>query len=363
MQAYRVVDPDVSAAGVIKSTLVQPGLAAEDPYQPSASVAFGGSITGTINGASDRNTAVTNSVEAGTTITSGGITMSGTSVISAGKTSLSDTAGGFWLSASGLNVSGNITGTGIQGSSFTTTGSYLTTATTGAETTIYVFDTSDFATSGSGWILDSTNDRDAFSWTGKTATTLTGCSGVLAHAVDALVIPQAKQILISEQLNEQRFFGDRGDGTVSELATIGIKTVGSDNYIGYFGSADSSHIGIGAITSANFLPAVLGTTVAAYGIGIRGTGSASGSTGVNGINTDGTGVAGSSANGYGGYFASTTGLSVYIEQLNDSRGAMQIRPKSNTTDPTAGARGEFYVRSDGVLRFHDGTSWRTVNVT
>jgi hypothetical protein len=50
VQAYRSVDKDVNAAGVIKSTLVKPSLVAENPYQPSSSVAFAGNVTGTING-------------------------------------------------------------------------------------------------------------------------------------------------------------------------------------------------------------------------------------------------------------------------------------------------------------------------
>jgi len=50
VRAYRVVDPDVNAAGVIKTTIVQPSIAAEDGYQPETAVAFAGNITGTING-------------------------------------------------------------------------------------------------------------------------------------------------------------------------------------------------------------------------------------------------------------------------------------------------------------------------
>jgi hypothetical protein len=52
VQAYRAVDKDINASGVIKSTLVKSTLAAENPYQPSSNVAFSGSITGTLSGAS-----------------------------------------------------------------------------------------------------------------------------------------------------------------------------------------------------------------------------------------------------------------------------------------------------------------------
>jgi hypothetical protein len=62
VQAYRVVDPDISATGYIKSTLVQPALAAEDPYRPSSSVAFAGDITGTLNGSAFGDLAIKDTV-------------------------------------------------------------------------------------------------------------------------------------------------------------------------------------------------------------------------------------------------------------------------------------------------------------
>lgn len=50
VQAYRSVDKDVSATGVIRSSMVRPSLAAENPYRPSANVAFAGDVTGTVKG-------------------------------------------------------------------------------------------------------------------------------------------------------------------------------------------------------------------------------------------------------------------------------------------------------------------------
>jgi hypothetical protein len=50
VQAYRVVDPDVDASGLLSSTMVQPAHANEDPYRPDSNVAFAGDLTGTING-------------------------------------------------------------------------------------------------------------------------------------------------------------------------------------------------------------------------------------------------------------------------------------------------------------------------
>lgn len=50
VRAYRVVDPDVASSGIIQTAIVKPSRAEENPYRPSASVAFGGDITGTISG-------------------------------------------------------------------------------------------------------------------------------------------------------------------------------------------------------------------------------------------------------------------------------------------------------------------------
>jgi|APLak6261659120_1056016.scaffolds.fasta_scaffold00005_28 hypothetical protein len=51
--AYRVVDKDVNASGVIRSAIVQPvntATVSEDPYRPATNVAFDGDVTGTVFG-------------------------------------------------------------------------------------------------------------------------------------------------------------------------------------------------------------------------------------------------------------------------------------------------------------------------
>lgn len=50
VRAFRVVDPDVNANEIIYSSWVKSTLAAENPYRPSASIAYTGNVTGTING-------------------------------------------------------------------------------------------------------------------------------------------------------------------------------------------------------------------------------------------------------------------------------------------------------------------------
>ncbi|MCK5617313.1 DUF2163 domain-containing protein, partial [Candidatus Pacearchaeota archaeon] len=132
---------------------------------------------------------------------------------------------------------GAIRGINVNASSHTTKGSYITSALSGAETTVNVKDTTDFPSSGSGWFIDTTNDGDVFSWTGKTTTTLTGCSGALAHNNGATVVPQVKNMVIDSATNEMRFIGDRGDGTIQTLASIGVTTDAetADDVILYIG--------------------------------------------------------------------------------------------------------------------------------
>lgn len=48
VRAYRSVDKDINATGVIVSTLVKSTASGENPYRPSSTVAFAGNITGTI---------------------------------------------------------------------------------------------------------------------------------------------------------------------------------------------------------------------------------------------------------------------------------------------------------------------------
>ena len=72
VQAYRIVDPDVDATGVKKSSVVQPLSAAVETtfgaYRPTSNIAFTGNITGTINGTSAA-TVVTNADNGNTVYT------------------------------------------------------------------------------------------------------------------------------------------------------------------------------------------------------------------------------------------------------------------------------------------------------
>lgn len=283
-------------------------------------------------------------------------------------------------------TAGAIRGVNVNASSHTTKGTYLTSAASAAAGTLNVKNTADFASSGTGVFSDTTNDRDVFTYSGKTGTTLTGCSGVLAHNNGATVVPLAKGMVIDANTNEMRFFGDRGDSTIEELASIGITSYGGDTVVGFFGSQNSGstrlglvgvgYAGGGVLGGSNSNDGVQGVSVS--GAGVRGisqsttsagtsgsnsstgpgmSGSTSGSgAGVIGSSNSGSGVKGSSTSGYGGEFAgnATKGPLVlsgpYTSAPPSGVGAGQL---AFVTTPFAGYR----------LCFTDGADWRLVSTS
>lgn len=67
----------------------------------------------------------------------------------------------------------------------------LTIASADSATSVTLSSTANFPTSGSGIVRDPSflsgaHDNDFFAWTGKTATQLTGCSGLLSHGIGAI---------------------------------------------------------------------------------------------------------------------------------------------------------------------------------
>ena len=156
----------------------------------------------------------------------------------------------------------------VQSSAFMTKGSYLTSASTNAAATVSVQNAVDFPASGSAQIIGTTNDRNTFMYTSKTTNfptspdTLNGCAGVKANNNGSTVIPVIKDIFIDDNVNELRFFGDRGDGTVEELASIGIISVSSDFVVGVFGSNNvgNSRIGVQAKSSSYYGLVAFSTT-------------------------------------------------------------------------------------------------------
>lgn len=244
---------------------------------------------------------------------------------------------------------GGIRGINVNSASHTTRGSYLTSAASAGATTLNLHSTEDFPTSGSGWIIDSTNDRDAFSWTGKTATTLIGCSGVLAHSVEATVIPQLKNIVIDDKVNEMRFFGDQGNGVITELLSIGLFS-GTQDVLMRIGGSGLSYVAIAADgTVDNYLAEFFNL---GDGHGVVGRSGAAGYGGVYGqcMGADGYGVAGYSGAGYGGRFIG-------------GKSPLILDPSASASAPThASAMGALWVTSTGVLYINTSgsTTWQKV---
>jgi len=242
-------------------------------------------------------------------------------------------------------TAGSIRGVNVNASSHTTKGSYLTSAPSGGAATLNVRNTADFSSGGgSGWIIDTTNDRDAFTYTGKTAGTLTGCSGVLAHNNGATIIPQVKCIVIDGATNEVRFYGDRGDGVIEELGSIGIATAGPGVVVGHFGGVNSGNSRAGVLGESNSNNGIYGQSISAEGIvGATSTGGA----GVRGLGTStgAIGVFGTSAVDTGGRFDG-----------NATRGNIYLPNCNGLTFPTDKA--VFQIAQVGSrLYYSDGANW------
>lgn len=129
---------------------------------------------------------------------------------------------------------GGLRGINVNAASHTTKGSYLTQACAAGATTLYVHNTEDFPTSGEGWLLGTASS--IISWTGKTATSLTGVSvppssgAIPAQTAGTTIVPNEKVIVIDDASNEIIFLGN--NGTVNTLlCSIGIASVDTDSYI------------------------------------------------------------------------------------------------------------------------------------
>ena len=341
-------DADVTSANTAADTSAVNGLAAA-----SVSGWAHGSDTTKIDGGDIFTNTVTASAIAALTITAAEIaalTITAAEIaantITAGKINVTE------LSAISADL-GNVTAGTIQSSAYITTGSFLSVAASGSDTTLNLVDTSDFSSSGSGQIVGSTNDRDAISWTGKTSTTLTGCSGVLANPIHSIVVPDnVKTIFFSDQANELRMFGDRGDGTEEELISLGITSSGSDSIIGDFGSLNSSRIAIRAL-SDNDTTIYAQNNIAAGSLNdytIRGW-----------MAGDGVAVAGESDGDGVGVIGSCNGTGYGVKALITDSGLAPLLIAANTGIPSHTAqKGSIWVRSQfGLIYINvdSSTTW------
>jgi len=136
------------------------------------------------------------------------------------------------------------------------------------------------------------------------------------------------RIVISGADNKLSFFGNRGDGTTDDVITVGAPfTDGGRTTYARFGKNTTGYSRVG-ITALSY-----------SGAGIVASSVTDGAALLQGGTT------------LGGYGASLSG---YIP--------LKLMPGASTTDPSDYGAGNFYVRSDGVLRYHDGSSWKTVQL-
>ncbi len=131
---------------------------------------------------------------------------------------------------------------------------------------------------------------------------------------------------------ETEFYGDRGDGTIELLATLGIKTVGTDSVIGNFGSDNSDKTALRARST---------TGTAVYG-------------------TAGT-------TGIAGFFSkdSSSGNNEAALQCANNNAAgipFQIRAAGSNTLPGVNiTRGDFWVPQTDDQIYYRHSTWQSLN--
>jgi hypothetical protein len=165
-----------------------------------------------------------------------------------------------------------------------------------------------------------------------------------------------KRFELSASDNEAHFYGDQGNGSIVELASIGIKPTEGDYSIGLFGNQNAGNSRIALVGLAKVQDAIQGFSDSGGGVhgysesSIGVLGESNSYDGVRGSSTDGIGVSGLSTNSYGGYFLG--GLA-----------PLRLVPSVSASAPThtAGA-GSLWLTSACVLyvNTNGGTTWQKV---
>jgi hypothetical protein len=165
-----------------------------------------------------------------------------------------------------------------------------------------------------------------------------------------------KRFELSATDNEAHFYGDQGNGSIVELASIGIKPSGSDYTIGLFGNQNTGNSRIALSGLAKIQDAIQGFSDSGSGVhgysesSIGVLGESNSYDAVRGSSTDGIGVSGLSTNSYGGYFLG--GLA-----------PLRLVPSVSASAPThsAGA-GSLWLTSACVLyvNTNGSTTWQKV---
>jgi len=267
-------------------------------------------------------------IEATTTITNGGIILSGGGVIRAGKTSPSHTFPGFWLGWDGA--------------------------------TDYDFH-----------IGDSTN---SLWWDGS--------AGTLKIAGQIETAGSGQRIDINPgNDNELHFWGDDGAGTsnIIELATMGISTVDSDDVILRIGGVTSKHVGIdvrssGAVSAirawgySDGYGAIFGVSTGVAGHGVMGMASTDAYSGVYGLGTKTTdfGVyaynsASTDGNQAGLYASCAYGYGIVAECYSTGRAPLYLWPSSDPAHPShLCGTGGLWVANERLYMSTGGYDWEEI---
>ena len=137
--------------------------------------------------------------------------------------------------------------------------------------------------------------------------------------------------------NEIHFWGDRGDGTIEELATIGINLSGSDYYVGLFGSTSAGNSRVGIAGLSNSRAGVYGYSAGYYGV-----------------------YASTGASTLPALYATGTYCAKLAMNSPNSGGHLVMAPNNVPPTHTAEA-GTFYMDSTAKLWINEGGStWRLV---
>lgn len=262
---------------------------------------------------------------------------------------------------------GTMRGSNAFAGSFGTKGSTLTANTLAAAVTIPIQNSVDFTAPGSAVIFSPTaaRDFDIITYTGKTATSLTGVSGALAHSDGEVIIPlTGKSMTIDANVGEMRFYGDGGAG-VELLAAIGINTVEADTVIGKFGSPSTTHTALrvesdSATYTALFYGYGDGPAIAAGKSYLTSTGPTARFENYNG---DAALVLSSGADHSGG---ATGGVALKVEQpgkaLIGARSGPQVNlePGFGNPNDAIGAAGDLTMGPNCDLYVHKGAAWRQI---
>lgn len=162
-----------------------------------------------------------------------------------------------------------------------------------------------------------------------------------------------KRIVLNEaSSNEIGFYGDRGDGTLENLAQIGITPYGTDNVIGLFGTPNSDRWAILA-QSSNM--AIWGHSTGNLGVYATTAG------GLAGLQAEGTG---SFSHGVYAYSKNKTGGRFLCDSVTGEGPICLVAHTSSAAPTHVAEKGTLWVTSQGVVYINtdDSTGWKKMVV-